>query len=223
MREFLIVIGSPKLKVLVATFALLAGIAWTLEAQAQCRWIHHGSGYVCQCPDGSLASMVGGRIVCPSICPAGTAICGSICCNDGSYCSRYGCTPHGAVDCGTGYCSPGTKCGSGNKCLNEDDIDCGGGRSCSAGNKGALGGGCVPEDKVDCSGYHCDQDKKCGKGWRGCVPADAVDCGPVMAMVTVPLAAFARKTISASPKPKQIAGPRLREGKRKRRSGKPRR
>ena len=73
---------------------------------------------MCQCADGSYASgwpnMVcsGGQQQQQSICPADYTYCANVhkCCGAGSYCSKYGCTPHGADDCGNGFCNPGTRC-----------------------------------------------------------------------------------------------------------------
>src|SRR5258706_13020189 len=73
-----------------------------------------------QCPAGSTAVSGGGGIMCK--------------CPDGSYAGLYtGCPrqapqtqiPAGNVRCGSGYCSAGTKCGSGGKCLPANVVDCG--------------------------------------------------------------------------------------------------
>ena len=110
------------------------------------------SGYAtaCMCPDGSYANL--GQPCAPR-CPANTQECGDVCCNAGFFCSKFGCAPHGAVDCGAGYCNPGQKC--------------------------SRNGGCIAQDRVDCGNYNCPENSKCGSGWRGCVPHEAVDCGPV--------------------------------------------
>jgi hypothetical protein len=171
------------------------------------------SGYAieCRCPDGSLA---GGYSGCPTaqpqqpICPAGTEYCGNSnqCCTAGFYCSRYGCTPQGAVDCGTHYCNPGqqctsngqcmpagmidcgphstiyctpgTKCSSdGKRCLAHDEVDCGS-HSCSAGSTCGSRNSCLPAGHADCgNGTSCGPGWKCSKDTKRCVPQNATDCG----------------------------------------------
>jgi hypothetical protein len=46
----------------------------------------------------------------------------------------YGCTPHGAVDCGNGFCNPGQQCSRGGGCIPTGTVDCGSGRYCPSGN-----------------------------------------------------------------------------------------
>jgi hypothetical protein len=58
-----------------------------------------------------------------------------LCCNVGFHCSKYGCTPDGATDCGGYYCNPGQKCATGNGCLTPEADDCGDGKSCKAGTR----------------------------------------------------------------------------------------
>jgi hypothetical protein len=77
---------------------------------------------------------------------AGSSDCGNgISCSGDTKCSRYSrsCIPDAAVDCPTGYCDGGKKCGSGNKCLAATDVDCGTGKSCSAGYVCRREGGCA--------------------------------------------------------------------------------
>jgi hypothetical protein len=47
--------------------------------------------------------------------PAGTTFWNQ-CCNGGFYCSQHGCTPVGAVECGTHYCNPGQQCSRSGGC-----------------------------------------------------------------------------------------------------------
>lgn len=131
-------------------------------AEALCppgsRPVAAGGGMMCMCPDGSYASL---GVPCqqavrppPSLCPVGTSYCGNSnqCCNPGFYCSHYGCTPEGAVECGGHYCNPGQQC--------------------------SRSGGCIPVGSVDCGPYYCQSGQKCAIGRRGCLPEDVVDCGP---------------------------------------------
>ena len=139
-----------------------------------------------------------------SICPSETSYCANSnqCCNVGSYCSHYGCTPNGAVECGTHYCDPGQqcsrsggcqpagsvdcgeyycqpgqRCGSNHRaCLNASDVDCGT-YSCTAGNK-CSSGGCIPQTATDCGNKsYCKDGLKCSRTGKSCLPSDAVDCG----------------------------------------------
>lgn len=84
-----------------------------------------GGGMMCQCADGSMASVYGCpayRPQKPSVlycgnnqtCPLGTTCCVShqSCCSAGNYCSRLGCIPIGSTSCGNGYCPPGNVCTS---------------------------------------------------------------------------------------------------------------
>lgn len=140
----------------------------------------------------------------PSICPAGTSYCGvsGACCGSGTYCSKYGCTPVGAVDCGSGFCNPGQVCtsnghcmpagntecgdqsckpgyycGSRNSCMPSGAADCGNGTSCSAGNKCTRDGRhCIPQNTVDCGSHFCAAGSTCGSG-NQCIAAGASDCG----------------------------------------------
>ena len=165
----------------------------------------------CRCPDGSLAGLYSGcpqsagpPVPPPSICPAGYSYCGvsNMCCGAGNYCSKYGCTPIGAVDCGTGFCNQGQACtrdghcmpagntecgnhscssgyfcGSRDNCMANGVVDCGNGASCPAGNKCSRDGThCISQDTVDCSSHFCSPGQKCGSN-NSCLMQDAVDCG----------------------------------------------
>lgn len=62
------------------------------------------------------------------------------------------------------------KCGSGNRCLAENAIDCGKGLSCEAGQKCSRGSGCVPKESVDCgAGAFCPFGKLCVNGGVQCM------------------------------------------------------
>jgi hypothetical protein len=164
--------------------------------------------FECRCPDGSLAGISGCpqsvQEPAPSICPAGFSYCAvsGACCGSGLYCSNYGCTPIGAVDCGTGYCNPGQvctsnghcmpaansecgdhscnpgyHCGSRNNCMQNGTTDCGNGASCPAGNKCARNGAhCISQDTVDCGNHFCAAGFKCASGGQ-CIASNAADCG----------------------------------------------
>lgn len=126
-------------------------------------WTMPGGGGNCVCPDGSLANMIGGQVVCPmhqqetqpqqSICPARTTYCASVnlCCGAGNYCSKYGCTPVGAIECGGHYCNPGQQC--------------------------SRSGGCQPAGAVDCGDYYCKSGERCASGQRACLAQGDTDCG----------------------------------------------
>ena len=113
-----------------------------------------------------------------SSCPLETTCCGSMCCGSGSYCSQYGCTPNGAVECGGYYCQPGQKCAvNHNGCYPADVVDCGS-HTCNPGYVCSRGAGCVPENTVDCGGgSYCQAGTKCSRNSKRCDPEDAVDCG----------------------------------------------
>lgn len=144
------------------------------------------SGYVieCHCPNGSLAGPQGcGASYQPppqSICPAGTSYCANDnrCCNPGFYCSHYGCTPVGAVECGSYYCNSGQACMTGRKCMPSSDTDCKNGTACGRGYVCSRGRGCIPENTVDCGeGKYCQAGSKCSRDGKRCDAQDAVDCG----------------------------------------------
>jgi hypothetical protein len=138
-----------------------------------------GGGYMCVCPDGSYAGMDG----CAgnqqqSICPPDTTYCpnANLCCGSGKYCSRYGCTPYGAVECGNGYCQPGQQCSKRGGCMPEGSVECGS-YYCEQGQRcGKTRRVCLAHDQVDCDSYICNPGSKCGSGNK-CLGADVVDCG----------------------------------------------
>jgi hypothetical protein len=165
-----------------------------------------GGGIMCQCPDGSFASIYGcaAQQQQQPLCPVGTQYCGNSnqCCNNGFYCSHYGCTPVGAIECGGHYCNPGQqcsrsggcqpagvvdcgpyycqpsqRCASGHRaCLSQTDIDCGS-YSCSSGNK-CSSGGCIAQNATDCGNKtFCSNGLKCSRDGKSCLAQDAVDCG----------------------------------------------
>jgi hypothetical protein len=106
----------------------------------------------------------------------GTQCCGNYCCNQGSYCSKYGCIPVGSIECGGYYCTPGNKCASGRGCLAESVADCGNGRYCNPGYYCGRDGGCVPEGNIDCGSYNCAPGSRCSRN-RQCLAAGAIECG----------------------------------------------
>jgi len=110
-------------------------------------------------------------------CPANTQECGDHCCNNGFYCSKYGCTPQGAVDCGHHYCNPGQQCSRSGGCQPAGTVDCGdyycpSGQRCASGHKACLASG-----DTDCNGYHCGPGMKCAVAARTCLAQSVVDCG----------------------------------------------
>ena len=129
----------------VLIFLFLAGVC-TSSARAQMfqcpppsRAVPGGGGIMCQCPDGSFASISG---------------CSSS--------ARPSNIPPGSTHCGGGvYCKPGLKCASGGKCVDKDVVDCGGGKFCAPGNKCAKQGGCLPKEAVDCGGFVCSAASVC--------------------------------------------------------------
>ena len=181
---------------LAAVFVCLLIVFLRTDAHAQflpsgCpgTWVQGGGGMMCRCPDGSYANMIGDQIVCNSrgssgstgnVCPNGgtcrsdQTCCGNLCCNQGSYCSRHGCTPYGAVDCGTSFCNPGQQCNRNGQCIPAGSVDCGS-YYCDAGNVCGSNGGCVPEGKIDCGTYVCDSGFKCSSA--KCIAQEAWDCG----------------------------------------------
>lgn len=120
---------------------------------------------------------VGSQCTSDGMCmPRGNTECGDHSCRQGSYCgSRNICVAEGATDCGNGttcsagkkcsrdnkhcldqdtldcgsfFCRLGSKCGSGNKCLDQSAADCGNGSSCSAGTLCRRGGGCATREEL---------------------------------------------------------------------------
>src|SRR5258708_481065 len=157
---------------LIIVCALLIG--WITAGHTQSEWcpppaqfVPGGGGLMCVCPDGTPYGLGGscgsrqpqysqpndGRVWCSaeSWCQADTTCCGNQCCHAGFYCSKYGCTPQGAIECGNHYCNSGQQC--------------------------ARSGGCQPTGSVDCGQYYCQRGEKCGNGWRACLAEGAVDCG----------------------------------------------
>ncbi len=103
------------------------GLAWG-QWQGLCSgyWIRTPDGYGYQC------------VPAEPQCPTGTSYCANTnrCCNNsGSYCSKYGCTPYGAVDCGTTYCNPGQACTSNGGCMPAGAQECSDGTYCKAGKR----------------------------------------------------------------------------------------
>jgi hypothetical protein len=119
-----------------------------------------------------------GQNVCPNggTCRSDQTCCGSYCCNEGHYCSRYGCTPQGASDCGGWYCNPGLTCSRAyNKCTPAGRVDCGN-WNCSPGQRcGSSHNSCLSEGDSDCGSYTCRSGYKCSSA--GCISDEAVDCG----------------------------------------------
>ena len=150
------------------------------------RAIAVNGGYMCRCPDGTWASY---GVPCArqqenvvwcsqtAYCQQGQTCCGDRCCSRGSYCSKYGCTPDGAVDCGTGYCNPGQKCASGNRCIDQGADDCGDRRSCGPGFKCAGESNCVVDEAYCGPECHCKPGYKASQFIKGCVSKESVDCG----------------------------------------------
>lgn len=174
--------------VVVAMAAMLV-FSTAAPAQFQCpagstqEW--HGSGYGCRCPDGSWASIGGCASQqyqsnvnrCPNggTCQLNQTCCGNMCCGSGSYCSIYGCTPNGAIQCGNGFCNPGLQCTRNGRCIPAGTIDCGN-WYCQPGQRcGSSHNNCLNEGETDCGSYTCRSGYKCSSS--GCIDEDAVDCG----------------------------------------------
>ena len=169
----------------LTTFVLLLSL-WPMVARAQqfeCPPpsvnISGGGGIECQCPDGSLASIYGcaAQQQQQPLCPVGTQYCGDSnqCCNQGFYCSHYGCTPVGAVECGGHYCDPGQQCSRSGGCQPAGTVDCGP-YYCQPGQRCASGhNACLSQTDIDCGSYHCSGGSKCSSA--GCIPQTAADCG----------------------------------------------
>ena len=125
-----------------------------------------GGGMMCQCPDGSFAGLYTGcpsQGPPPSACQPGHQQCGDWCCAPGNYCSKYGCTPQGAVDCGTGYCNPGQACTSNGGCMPAGNTECGN-HSCNPGDFCGSRFSCMPVGAADCgSGSSCPAGNKCAR------------------------------------------------------------
>jgi hypothetical protein len=96
------------------------------------------------CPEGMCAPL--GSDCCGSgrYCPPGAHCCGFTCCGADQACSRFGCIPADAVDCGEYFCNPGMKCASGwRACIANDVVDCGNGLYCAAGSFCCASGCCT--------------------------------------------------------------------------------
>jgi hypothetical protein len=147
---------------------------------------------MCQCPDGSYASIYGcpshsapavpsDRVYCSDTggsCSLGQTCCGTQCCNAGNFCSRFGCVPQGVADCGSYWCHPGQTCMTGNKCMPLGNTDCRNGTTCAPGYVCSRGHGCIPENAADCGGgIHCPSGNKCSADKKRCMSLDAIDCG----------------------------------------------
>lgn len=144
-----------------------------------------GGGMMCQCADGSFASIYG---CAPSQQPQQTAPRPPV----GDHCSNGGtcpvgqrcgiipgyCIPNGMVDCGHYMCQQGSFCGSGNACLAQGSDDCGGGKSCGPGTKCSRSRTmCLAEGSIDCGSYTCPSGSKCARERKACLAVNAVDCG----------------------------------------------
>ena len=168
----------------------VSALAWTDKARAQydcpagSNLVTVGAGeWKCQCADGSFAGLSYGcrDAAQPQqpLCPAGTTYCEhvNLCCGSGNYCSKYGCTPLGAVDCGNHYCKPGEQCSRSGGCRPAGTVDCGAyycqpGERCASNHRA-----CLAQDDTDCGDYHCGAGYKCAIAARICVPKESVDCG----------------------------------------------
>lgn len=144
-----------------------------------------GGGMMCQCADGSFASIYGCAPQQQQQQTAPRPPVGDYCSN-GETCpvgQRCGvipgyCIPHGMVDCGHFMCQQGSFCGSGNACLAQGSEDCGGGKSCGPGTKCSRNRSmCVAEGSIDCGTFTCPSGSKCARERRACLAADTVDCG----------------------------------------------
>lgn len=146
---------SARIHLPIAVLALM--IAWAIAAsQAYAQWQglcpggqwapdSSGLGYVC-IPGSAYQQprYPKGAVICGSgrYCQESQTCCGNKCCAANSFCSKFGCVPAGAIDCGTHACPSGRKCGSSGTCLALDAVDCGTGKSCPAGKACWT----VPED-----------------------------------------------------------------------------
>ena len=120
-------------------FSLTSAHAQMFQCPPPSRPVAGGGGMMCQCPDGSFASIAG---CASSKQPSGP--------------------PPGSTSCGNGlYCKSGLKCASGGKCVEKDVVDCGGGKFCASGSKCAKQGGCLPKDAVDCGSFVCKATNVC--------------------------------------------------------------
>jgi hypothetical protein len=173
----------------VFLFGPMLGVSNAQQFECPPPSVNVTSGYAieCRCPDGSLAGLYTG---CPSsqpehhepLCPSGTNYCADSnqCCNAGFYCSHYGCTPVGAVECGTHFCQPGQQCTSSGRCMPAGAVDCGPHSSiyCNSGSKCSSDGKrCLALNEVDCGHYSCPAGHRCAGRFQGCLAPGDVDCG----------------------------------------------
>src|SRR5215467_14960541 len=102
----------------VAVLVALSAMCWSLPALA----------WSCNCHSGPAGE------TCYSPCPWELPDTSSPGCSPGWVLSKNGgCRPIDSVECGGGFCSQGSYCGSRDKCVRNGDVDCGDGRSCQQG------------------------------------------------------------------------------------------
>jgi hypothetical protein len=170
--------AAPAEAFITAVVVCLLTALFRTDAQAQflpsgCpgQWVQGGGGMMCQCADGSYASMVGNQIVCNSHQSQRQNVVGDYCdnggtCGVGFKCSWMPgkCAPEGKVDCGEYFCQPGQTCSSDttyHHCLADGEVDCGS-YHCSAGYK-CSSAKCILESAVDCeNGRFCNAGYVCG-------------------------------------------------------------
>ena len=99
------------------------------------------------CPTGTHCSWKPGRCV-----RNGYSDCGDYSCAPGSKCSlgdAHACIPEDTVDCGNGrYCNSGQKCTANGHCVAENAIECGSG-FCRPGSICAPGNRCLTQAQID--------------------------------------------------------------------------
>lgn len=85
-------------------------------------------------------------------------------CPPGHYESGDWCIPNGHIHCGGGKtCPANTRCMANGTCLPAGAVDCGNGAFCPAGRKCASGGTCIGLNDTDCgNGKHCSNGQRCG-------------------------------------------------------------
>lgn len=185
---------SPKKLLLAARWAvlslLLIGNQPAAAQMFQCPpgsvSVSGGGGMMCQCADGSFASIYGcappqqqQQQSAPRP-PAGDYCSNGETCPVGQRCGVIAgyCIPHGMVDCGHYMCQQGSFCGSGNACLAQGSDDCGEGKSCGPGQKCSRSKTmCLAEGSIDCGSYTCPSGSKCARERKACLAVNAVDCG----------------------------------------------
>ncbi|MFZ5733121.1 MAG: hypothetical protein ACOY4O_10320 [Pseudomonadota bacterium] len=172
---------------MLALWLLLAGGQPAAAQMFQCPpgsvSVSGGGGMMCQCADGSFASIYGCAPLQQQTAPqpqVGDYCSNGATCPIGYHCSRIPghCVPNGQVDCGHYSCQPGSFCGSGNTCLAQGSDDCGDGKSCKPGTTCSRNRSmCVADGSVDCGSFTCPNGSKCARERRACLAADTVDCG----------------------------------------------